>query len=167
MRTIPVQALSQEAFSKYGVFHDTLHPTGSYFGDSVSQFYRDLVTAPFSGSNMLAVSPLHIIKRPYVVDTTEIHSHTAECLVPMDADIIIHVGEAMPTGKIPIKKMEAFFVPKGMAVTLLPGVFHYCPYVCSADEVTVLILLPQRTYANDCTVYQLSEDQQILIDYKG
>ncbi len=49
-------------------------------------------------------------------------------------------------------------------MVLNPGVWHHAPLSAFGYPVNVLIILPKRTYANDCTVVQLEGDDQIEIE---
>ena len=54
--------------------------------------------------------------------------------------------------------MQVFRVPMGTMVVLRPGVWHHAPFTVDDDPANVLIVLPERTYANDCLVVELGED---------
>ena len=51
-----------------------------------------------------------------------------------------------------------------MAVSIRPGVWHHAPFALDTDCANVLILLPERIYANDCTVVELAPERQRAID---
>jgi ureidoglycolate lyase len=92
---------------------------------------------------------------------TEYHNYTAEGILPLDADILIHVAPATPEGEVPLVRIEIFRVPKGTFVSLHPGVWHHAPFAHDADVANVLIVLPERTYAQDCHVTEIAQDDQI------
>ena len=48
-------------------------------------------------------------------------------------------------------------------VRLNPGVLHGRQFVVDSPEVNVLILLPERTFGNDCTFFPLKGEEQIRI----
>jgi ureidoglycolate lyase len=107
------------------------------------------------------MSTCRVLKRPTVVDYTEYHNTTAEGILPLDSDILIHVAPATPVGDVPVKDIEIFKVPKGTFVSLNPGVWHHAPFAYKADVANVLIVLPERTYATDCYVTKLSKKDQV------
>ena len=49
-------------------------------------------------------------------------------------------------------------------VKLKPGVIHGAPISVTGDPVNVLILLPERTYSNDCQFTQLEEKDYMQIE---
>ncbi|HEX2939265.1 MAG TPA: ureidoglycolate lyase [Ruminiclostridium sp.] len=160
MKTIKVQKLTQEAFAKYGVFADMIHPQGEKFGEAPVEFFRDMVQLKSFHVNSTSLSVCRVTNRDNVIEVSESHSYCSEGSLPIDGDIIIHVAPAA-AGDVPEDKIEAFLVPKGTAVILNPGVWHHAGYPFSCDSVNVLTILPERTYANDCKVVELKEKIQI------
>ena len=61
------------------------------------------------------------------------------------------------------EKTEAFIVPKGTLVKLNTGVWHLAALPVHNDVLHVMIILPERVYANDCTVCDYPEDRQVEI----
>lgn len=156
---IKAQKLSQEAFAPYGSFTDFLHPTGH----SLGAFYPDRLLFPVSGAMPVGFSPLSV-DRPerYLVTAAEYHNSTAECILPLDADVVIHVA---PPSKGPVPELtKAFLVPRGTMVRLDVGVWHLCPLPVDQPHVTLLIALPQRIYQNDCIVMEYPPEQAIEIE---
>ena len=92
------------------------------------------------------------------------HSSTGEGVLPLDNDIFIRVGPATPPDTdIPLDEVRVFGVPKGTTVVLRPGVWHHAPLTINDDPANVLILLPERAYANDCKVVTLAEEDWIRV----
>jgi ureidoglycolate lyase len=60
-------------------------------------------------------------------------------------------------------RVEVFRVPKGTLLILRPGVWHCAPFAENADVVNILVVLPERTYANDIYFYMVPKDDQIRI----
>ena len=80
----------------------------------------------------------------------------------MDDDVILHVA---PASKEPVPQLtEAFLVPKGTAVRLNPGVWHLAALPVNLDVAHVLIVLPERTYHNDCIVVDYAEEDWTEIE---
>ncbi len=80
-----------------------------------------------------------------------------------DADILIHVAPATPANDVPADRIEIFRVPKGTFVALNRGVWHHAPYAAGGDIANALIVLPERTYAEDCFVYEIPEEKRMKI----
>jgi ureidoglycolate lyase len=49
-------------------------------------------------------------------------------------------------------------------VALRPGVWHHAPFTCDKEYVNTLIVLPERTYAIDCEVYEIPEEDRVEIE---
>lgn len=161
MKTIKVQKLTHETFEKYGTFKDMLHPEGEKIGKEPVEFFRDMVQVKSMQVNSASFSVCRVTKRELIVDVSETHSYCSEGSLPLDGDVIIHVGPAVPGDEAPEDKIEAFLVPKGTFISLNPGVWHNAAFPVDTDLVNVLIVLPERAYANDCKVAQLKEKIRI------
>lgn len=158
MRTIKAKPLSKEAFAPYGSYASITSPEGFHMGD----FYNDQVLLPVSGNHAIALSPLVFHKVAHMtIDRAEYHNTTGEGIVVMDDDVVIHVA---PASGDPVPELtEAFIVPKGTAVKLNLGVWHFGGYCLNQDEAHVLIILPQRIYKNDCVVVEYEEKDRMEI----
>jgi ureidoglycolate lyase len=157
MRKEKIKELSQKAFAKYGAYANMVNPDAVKMGTEPIEFYRDMVRLDLGGRTIASFSVCRVCKRPPVVDVTEFHNYTGEGILPLDADACIHVAPATPTGEVPLKKIEIFRVPKGTFVSLYPGVWHHAPFAHNAGVANVLIVLPERTYAQDCHVTEIAE----------
>jgi ureidoglycolate lyase len=163
MRKVKTRELSLEAFAPYGAFADMLDPEAAHFGDEPIQFYRDMVQLDLGGKGVASFSICRVKDRPLVVDVTEFHSSCGEGILPLDSDVLIHVGAASPNGEVPLDDLEVFRVPRGTMVALRPGVWHHAPFAHKSQKANVLIVLPERTYANDCTVYEIEKRKRTEI----
>lgn len=163
MRKIKVKELSLEAFKLYGSFEKMEGPEAYHFGAPPIKFYRDMIGLDLGGAAKASFSICQVEQRPFVIDKTEYHSSTGEGILPLDADVVIHVGPAT-NGAVPLDEMEAFRVPRGTMAVLRPGVWHHAAFASGAKPANVLIVLPERTYANDCTVVELDEKDRIEIE---
>lgn len=160
MRQIKAQPLSAEAFAPYGTFCSITEPKGFHMGD----FYRDQVKMHVSGSQNVAFSPLMMYKADVMaVKLAEYHNTTGEGIIAMDDDLVIHVAPASPEA-VP-ELTEAFIVPKGTMVCLHVGTWHCGGYCLNKNEAHALIVLPERTYKNDCVVvnYEEKDWMQIVV----
>jgi ureidoglycolate lyase len=158
-----IQELSWENFRIYGSFSNMINPKAPRLGPEPIEFYRDMELLNL-GTNTAAFSVTRVSKRPQVIAKLEFHSHSGEGMLPLDGDVLIHVALATRNGEVPLDRIEVFRVPKGTLVTLRPGVWHHAPFVYGSDWVNVLVVLPERTYANDCFVHQIPAEERIEIE---
>lgn len=163
MKSINVQKLNRDNFDKYGTFHNMLDPDTEILAPGAVEFHRDIAKVTLGQCNQPSFSVTHIKKRPFVVEKLEYHDWTGEAFMPLDGDIIIHLAPASRPADIPYERIEAFLVPKGTMITINRGVWHQAPYAVDQDNVHVLVVLPERTYANDCKVIMLEETHKLLL----
>jgi ureidoglycolate lyase len=164
--TLKINTLTPEAFKPYGTFAPLTPPAEKPLVDaSPIKFWPDcggvLSIGPF-GNNEMAIGICQTAWRELKVDVTEFHSSTGEGNIPLDGDIYIHVAPPSTGFEPPLESVEIFLVPQGTCVVLKPGVWHHAPFATKPGAVVnTVILLPQRTYANDCEVYELEESEVI------
>jgi len=103
------------------------------------------------------------MKRENVVNIGEYHNYCNETVLPIDGDVIIFVAPAVPGSDFPTDQVEAFKVPQGTLVTVRPGVWHHAPFSIDGNLVNCIVILPERTYENDCVVVELTPDKQVKI----
>ena len=165
MKSAKVEELSAEKFLPFGSFAKLVDPETEVIGAPPVQFFRDEVQQETGLVGSISFSTCRVEKRDYVITTSEYHSSCGEGILPLDNDVLIHVAPA--TGgpsPVPVEKMRVFRVPKGTMVTLRPGVWHHAPWTANSRPASVLIVLPERTYANDCVVITHAEAEQIKIE---
>lgn len=169
MRTIPVQELSYEKFRKYGdyikMLDDDSYRTNAAPGRT-NEFYPDQMQFFFNTDTPVSACVCCVSKEPELskVAFAEFHGKTCEGVMPLDADCVIFVA---PAGRgLNPDQIEAFHVPKGTFVRLNVGVIHGRQFTYNTDLVHVLVMLPQRTYANDNTGIRIEEDDQVIVDIK-
>jgi len=161
MRKVKVEKLTMEKFAPYGYFANMVKPKSEKLGKSPIEFYRDMLQLDLGGVGMASFSICRVKARPSVVDVIEYHSYTGEGILPLDNDICIHVAPATPEGELPVSKIRIFRIPRGTMVVLRPGVWHHAPFAIGKKEANVLIVLPERAYANDCVVCELEDDEKV------
>jgi len=165
MRTVKSRELTVEDFLPYGTYANLIDPTSEKLGSPPIEFFRDMVQQNLGTSGSASFSTCRVEKRDYIVDIIEYHSYTSEGIMSIDNDILIHVAVATPNdGSQPLDKIEAFRIPKGTMVVLRPGVWHHAPFTANDRPANVLIVLPERTYANDCEVFNISGEDRIRIE---
>jgi ureidoglycolate lyase len=163
MRTVHVETLSTEAFWPFGFIANQIDPHTEKIGAAPIEFFRDMAQLDLGQATKASFSTCRVSQREAVIDVTECHSRTGEGILPLDADVLIHVGPATLNGTVPLEKFRVFRVPQGTLVILRPGVWHHAPFVLGG-MANVLIVLPERTYANDCTVVNLPESDHIRVE---
>lgn len=165
MKKVKVEKLSLEAYKPFGTYANLINPTDEKLGAAPVEFFRDQLQVDVNPNNSWSYSCCRVEKRPMVIDVLEYHSGCAEVVLPLDNDILLQVAPATGNGDpLPLEKMRVFYVPKGTAITIKPGVWHWGPFTVNDDPVNILINLPERTYANDCIVVDLEEADQISVE---
>lgn len=165
MDTLEVKEITLESFNKYGTFANMINPTACKIGEEPVEFYRDMLQLSFGQSNAGSFSICRVLKRPLIVDNIEFHTFAGEGVLPLDGDILLSVAPATANGDVPNDIIEVFKVLKGTMATIYPGVWHSAPFTYRSECVNVLIVLPERVYANDCSVVKLKEEKCIKIEY--
>jgi ureidoglycolate lyase len=158
-KEVKIKELSTEAFKPYGSYANMVKPTGPKMGG----FHPDMAVMTLGQANEAAFSVTQVQKKENIIDAMECHNHTGEGILPLDGDVLVHVAPASRTDKVPMDQVEVFRVPKGTLLILRPGVWHCAPFAEKTDVVNVLVVLPERTYANDIYFYMVPKDDQIRI----
>ncbi len=161
MKTVAVSDLSAKAFQPFGSFARIVDPDSEKLGEPPVEFYRDMIPLRLGTATTASISVCRVSARPPVIDVTEFHNGTEEGILPLDDDVLIHVAPATAQDKPPVDRMEVFRVPRGTFVVLKAGTWHHAPFAAEKDVANVLIVLPERTYAVDCTVRPLQRSQRI------
>ena len=163
MRTVKLEKITKEAFAPFGEYYTMTEPEGYPLCGEIHKFFPDRLTVHTGGANM-AFSPL-LVKKPekMIINAVEYHTTTAEVLIPMNDDMILHV--APPSAGKPVPEhTKAFLVPKNTVVKMRACVWHLAPLPANAPELVCTVVLPEATYMNDCTVVELSEGEQFIIE---
>jgi ureidoglycolate lyase len=164
MRSVKAENLTVESFLPFGHFCRLVDPDTEKLGTPPVEFYRDAVQQDLGGAAIASFSTCRVEKREFVIGFSEYHTKCGEGILPLDNDILIHVGPATPGNAIPLDKTKVFRVPRGTMVTLRPGIWHGAPWTVNDRPANVLIVLPERTYANDCVALKHNDADQIKID---
>lgn len=154
--------LTVESFAAFGFYADMLHANGEKLGAPPVEFFRDMVQQDLGQHNRVSYSTCRCAPRDPVVCILECHSRTAEVMLPLDNDMLLHVAPATAGGCPPeLDKLRVFRVPQGTLVVLRPGTWHHGPFALNDRPVNILIALPERTYANDCTTHVIPESNPV------
>ena len=161
MRIIQVEPLTHEAFAPFGQFSKMESPEGYALCGELHQFFPDRLTA--DSTHRVGYSPI-LVKKPekMVITQQEYHTTTWEMILPMNDDMILHVAPA--SAGTPVTHLaKAFLVPRHTLVKMNAAIWHLAPLPASQDTLCAMIILPECTYANDCTVVDLTPEQQFEI----
>lgn len=161
MNTIQAVPITHENFAPFGQFYPITAPQGHPLSGEIHKFYPDRLTA--CATKNVGYSPIVVQKPPrMIIDTVEYHTTTWEMILPLTDDMVLHVAPA--SGGTPVPHLaQAFVVPKNTLVKINAAIWHLAPLPASQSSLTALIILPECTYANDCTVVPLAEDEQFEI----
>jgi ureidoglycolate lyase len=164
-RTTDVETLEPNRFAAFGAYSNLYQAGGIFIGESPIKFYRDLLPLELGGKNPM-LSICRVEPRDTVIDVMEYHSMTGEGILPMDGDVLVQVAPAtLPGAPFPAAMVRVFHVPQGTMLCIRPGVWHHAPFALGNQSVNVLIVLPERTYANDCVVFEIPVDQRLVISH--
>ena len=161
MKTIKAEPITNEAFAPFGQFYTMDKPQGYALCGELHSFYPDRINA--DSTHRVGYSPI-IVKKPekMIITQQEYHTTTWEMILPLDDDMILHVAPA--SAGTPVTDLaKAFIVPKNTLVKMNSAIWHLAPLPANNQQLTAMIILPECTYANDCTVVDLSEEQQFEI----
>ena len=161
MKTIKAVPISHEAFAPFGQFYSMDAPKGYALCGELHSFYPDRLVA--DSQHRVGYSPI-LVKKPekMIITQQEYHTTTWEMIMPLNDDMILHVAPAS-AGTPVTEYAQAFIVPKNTLVKLNAAIWHLAPLPATADVLSAMIILPECTYANDCTVVDLPADQQFEI----
>lgn len=161
MRQVKVETITQESFAPFGQFYTMDKPQGYALCGELHKFFPDRLLA--DSNHRVGYSPILVSKPERMVITQqEYHTTTWEMILPMNDDMILHVAPAS-AGTPVTHLVKAFLVPKHTLVRMNAGIWHLAPLPATAEELAAMIILPECTYANDCTVVDLISDQQFEI----
>ncbi len=161
MRKIKAEKITLENFAPFGQFYAMDKPDGYPLCGEVYEFFPDRITA--DSNHRMGFSPI-IVEKPeeMIITQQEYHTATWEMILPLDDDMIIHCAHAS-AGAVATEYAKAFIVPKNTLVKLNAGVWHLAPLPVTKDSATAIVVLPECTYANDCTVVDLKPEEQFEI----
>jgi ureidoglycolate lyase len=164
-QTVYVEALEHDSFAAFGVYSRLNQPGGVFIGASPIRFYRDLLPLELGGKNPM-LSVCRVEPRANMIDAMEYHTMTGEGILPLDGDVLVQVAPATPPGSpFPVAMIRVFHVPQGTILCIRPGVWHHAPFAFGNQPVKVLIVLPERTYANDSVAHEIPTDQRLTISH--
>lgn len=161
MRTIKAVPITYENFAPFGQFYTMDAPKGHALCGELHQFFPDRLNADCN--HRVGYSPI-LVNKPekMVITQQEYHTTTWEMIMPLNDDMILHVAPA--SAGVPVtEQAQAFIVPKHTLVKMNAAIWHLAPLPASKEQLSAMIVLPECTYANDCTVVDLTPEQQFEI----
>ena len=161
MKTIKAVPISNEAFAPFGQFYSMDAPKGYALCGELHSFFPDRLVA--DSQHRVGYSPI-VVKKPekMIITQQEYHTTTWEMILPMNDDMILHVAPAS-AGTPCTEHAKACLVPKHTLVKMNAAIWHLAPLPANVEQLAAMIILPECTYANDCTVVTLPDDQQFEI----
>ena len=161
MQQVKAEALTHEAFAPFGQFYTMDQPQGYALCGALHQFFPDRLTA--DSNHRVGYSPI-LVKKPerMVITQQEYHTTTWEMILPLNDDMILHVAPASAGMPVP-HLVKAFLVPKNTLVKMNAAIWHLAPLPAKADQLAAMIILPECTYANDCTAIAFEPGQEFEI----
>ena len=158
MKQIKIQPITNEEFAPFGQFYPMNDPKGHALCGELHSFYPDRLTA--AAFHNVGYSPI-TVKKPekMIITAVEYHTTTWEMILPLNDDMILHVAPASAGVLVP-DETKAFLVPAGTLVKINAAIWHLCPLPANEDLLNAMIILPECTYANDCTVIELKPEEQ-------
>ena len=161
MRTIQAEPITAEGFAPFGQFYTMTTPEGYALCGELHRFFPDRINA--DSNHRVGYSPI-LVKKPekMVITAQEYHTTTWEMIMPLNDDMILHVAPA--SAGTPVTHLaKAFIVPKNTLVKMNAAIWHLAPLPAKVEELAAMIILPECTYANDCTVVELKPEEQFEI----
>ena len=161
MRQVKAVPISHENFAPYGQFYTMTDPKGYALCGEIHQFFPDRMTG--AAYQSLGFSPILVKKPdPMIINMQEYHTTTWEMIMPLNDDMILHVAPAS-AGKLVPELSEVFIVPQNTLVKINTNIWHLAPLPVNVDELCAMIILPECTYANDCTAIAFEPGQEFEI----
>jgi len=161
MRTVKAIPLDHADFAPFGQFYTMDKPQGYSLNGELHSFFPDRLVA--DSNHRVGYSPI-TVRRPeeMVITQQEYHTTTWEMILPLNDDMILHCAPASAGTPVP-EHVMAFIVPRNTLVKMNAAIWHLAPLPATKDELNAIIILPECTYANDCTVVELKPEEQFKI----
>lgn len=164
MKKLKIEELTPEAFREFGTFTKMTDPVRRGNGISGMTFYADMEILELGEAHAAAFSTTRVTDQMQKkVVALEQHSRCGEGMMALDNDMLVYFAPAGATIEQALEELKAFLVPANVMLTIRPGVWHCMPFPATETTVNVLNVLPERTYANDCTMHLLEEKDRIEI----
>jgi ureidoglycolate hydrolase len=155
---LAARALDAASFAPYGHVIERPQRDADATGPGWT-WWGETMALPSDGRSF-GVGYLSLEPAPLRIDWAERHMRSVEVIFPV-ADCLVYVGPpehpSEPARAPEHARFEVFRVPGGTGVVLAPGVWHGAPLAVHAP-LTALVLLLERTGADDTTVVRWPDD---------
>jgi len=151
MQKVKVEKLTPESFAPFG---DVLTTEGRDFAGEEGLYRWYEKQASVEGAGTVSINLLTAIERDFVCQRFEMHTGTAETLLPLTGGMIV---AGIPEGEVSVDRLRAFYVPVGTGVSWHAGAWHYAPYPVGGDA-TCAIIFRHGTGADDMHFADLPEE---------
>jgi ureidoglycolate lyase len=154
-KTLTYKKADRQSVAPYGELIDIEGVEATADMDAFA-FWNDLSLGEFQGTvtfGMVKTKPGKM-----TVPLLERHVQTSETLIPLDEDIVLALAE--PTGDVlpDLGTAAAFLIPRGQAITLKQGTWHYIPMVPSGAAARTLVVFRKDTPSEDLEVKELAPE---------
>lgn len=163
-KTLTYKTATRENLAPYGELIDIDGAEALADVDAFA-YWNDLSLGDFQGTATFGM----VKTKPGAMEVPllERHLRTSETLIPLDEDIVLALAE--PTsGSLPdLGNAAAFLVPRGQAVTLKPGTWHYIPLVPSGNAARTIVVFRKGTPSEDLEVKELEPELGTTVRVNG
>lgn len=164
MREIKAKKLTAESFKEYGCFFDFLKDRPENHQGEV--FFKPDLLQVRTNNDVTSFSYAYSYPRQALIKEMEAHLNTEECVMAVNGESVFFVCSSNDDGTPNVDAIEAFYIPKGVALSIKPRIWHLAAYPTEDKTLLLVCALPEKTYINDCKKYKISDvTKQILIDY--
>lgn len=155
---LPVERMTEEAFSPYGSILDADRKQPKMKEDFFT-FWDGLAEMDILGKTTVAL--LEVVRRDPEFSKLERHVRTEEVFFALDRPVVALVGVPTPGQEFPDPKtVKAFRLEPGKGVFLKEGTWHWIPYPLQG-KARLLVLFRKGTPDEDLDIKDLWETKGV------
>ena len=154
MKMIQVQKLTQEAFAPFG---EVLTPEGREAGGTPASHLWYPQAVVIDGPT--SINLMRVLPHDFILKDFEAHDHTTENLIAMDGDLIVGMA---PAGALEADNVKAFYIPRGLGISLKPSVWHAVPFAVGKEVMSVCVFR-NNTSHDDIYFDSLQEELGLML----
>ena len=155
-RKVKCTEMTTENFADYGVWISGTSKTPDADCEEL-KFWNRLGVMDHKGNTSISIVQTYG-KNGLIEETFEQHKTTGEALLPTeDIYIVIALSNKNEADKPDFETVKAFFVRKGEAVILHPGVWHHAP-LTKAETANTFVAFYENTPDEDFFAYELKDE---------
>lgn len=156
---IPVE-LSEKEFDRFGKILSGSDKEASCDDKDITYIQRIYA----SQMESLSTGLMTCKKREFILTKMEKHDNTPEIMVNLGGDAVLVLAEKDYNLKANnSSKIQAFWIKKGDAYVIYPGVWHFASYPIEKESVDYLIIFKDGTENIDMVNGELAEPLEIVI----